>query len=279
MIVEEFLSLKIKETDIDKILLKLENKTISKIRDNMEKNKQLNNLIIDDLIYYININLDLFINIIKYMKNNEQKIHEECEKLSAQYVKEKKDMEDSLKDKNEKELKKLLIDFEKRKKRIIFLMEKNYKELMAFNDYNNKMVIYKCENTIAELEKKQKEIIAKCEKYETKEKAMIAEQQAMISEHKNYIAEHEKKEQELEHKYDELQNKYQEIIFENDKRFKELENKMKENDILKKEKYELINNSPKIKEIANLKTRIEELEFELKAKDNEIFYWKFLSHT
>ena len=41
MIVEEFLSLKIKETDIDKILLKLENKTISEIRDNMEKNKQL----------------------------------------------------------------------------------------------------------------------------------------------------------------------------------------------------------------------------------------------
>ena len=332
-IVEEFLSLKIKETDIDKIFFKLEEKTLSKIKNNIEKNEKLNNLIINNLIYYINVNLDLFINIIKYMKKNEQKIQEECEKLitTTQNLKEKKDLEDSFKDKNEKELKKILQDFEKRKKRIIFLMEKNYKEILTSNDYNQKILISKYENTISKLEKKQKEIIAEHEK---KEQAMITahnnyiaehekKEQAMITAHNNYIAEHEKKEQamitahtkkekaliadhnkyiaEHEKKEKELENKYKNIISlnqkiydkfrsENDKRFKEIENKLKENDKLKEEKLQLIrkireNNEtfqyykPKIEENVNLKARIERLEFELKAKDSELFCLRFLSES
>ena len=314
-IVEEFLSLKIKETDIDKIFFKLEEKTLSKIKNNIEKNEKLNNLIINNLIYYINVNLDLFINIIKYMKKNEQKIQEECGKLitTIQNLKEKKDLEDSFKDKNEKELKKILQDFEKRKKRIIFLMEKNYKEILTSNDYNQKILISKYENTISKLEKKQKEIIAEHEKkeqamitahnnyiaeHEKKEQAMITahtkKEKALIADHNKYIAEHEKKEKELENKYKNIislnQKIYDKFRSENDKRFKEIENKLKENDKLKEEKLQLIrkireNNEtfqyykPKIEENVNLKARIERLEFELKAKDSELFCLRFLSES
>ena len=98
-----------------------------------------------------------------------------------------------------------------------------------------------------------------------------------------------------------MENKYKNIISlnqkiydkfrsENDKRFKEIENKLKENDKLKEEKLQLIrkireNNEtfqyykPKIEENVNLKARIERLEFELKAKDSELFCLRFLSES